>query len=317
MRLHDPKQLEDLLGSSAPSYRSVDALSHALSTCADLTVSGTFIWCLWLIDVIQALHFDLSVNVFTSRELWTTMPDSSLEFQLVYRALLDETTTHKALPKEVASPDDALLLLMAVVSDLIYLRGSLGQVVHKAASAKKQSARRNPFIPLSPHHELERIENVLSLALDKWHGRFSACLSPELAAFYHYCRMYIACDQLLNLSHSAGYNNTKSNLSSSNESSVSDKAVRHAWLVLDNAAARSQPLSEAGLCPMWLPINVFHAGLVVWAKQSLGRGRHEEEYGSAQMLLSFKLELDGMPWPCCREMSATLGRLMALSTTRK
>jgi len=33
-------------------------------------------------------------------------------------------------------------------------------------------------------------------------------------------------------------------------------------------------------------------------------------YGSTKVLLPFKIEIEGMPWPCCKEMAATLDRLM-------
>lgn len=245
------------------------------------------------------------------------MPDSPLEFQVVYRALLDDRAVQNELPAEVTSPDDALLLLMAVISDILYLRGSLGQVVHRMASADKKPARRNPFIPLSPHSELDRMETLLSVALDKWHGRFHTSVPPELVAFYHYCRMYLACKYLLDLPKIAGYRQQRSDSTSSTELEITERAAHHAWLVLDSAAGRSRPPSGDSLLQVWLPIVVFHASLVVWAKHSLGRARHGEGFGSAKILLAFKVELEGMPWPCCSQMAATLDRLMAGSTPQQ
>lgn len=245
------------------------------------------------------------------------MPDSPLEFQDVYHTLLDDRAVHNELPMEVTSPDDALLLLMAVVSDILYLRGSLGQVVRQAANASNKPTRRNPFVPLTPHSELDRMETVLSLALNKWHARFHTSAPPELMAFYHYCRMYLACKHLLDLPKIAGYRNERSDSISGNEFEFTERAVHHAWIVLDNAAGRSQQPSGDRLLPVWLPIVVFHAGLVVWAKHSLGRARHGEGYGSARILLAFKVELEGMPWPCCSQMAATLERLMAGSVPQQ
>lgn len=279
--------------------------------------SGAFIWCLWLLDIVQALHFDLTVNVFTSRELWTTMPSSSLAFQDVYRALLDDKTPQNNLSGEVTSHEDALLLLMALLSDLLYLRQSLGQVVRLAASTHTEPPGYNPFTPFTPRNELDHIETLLSLALDNWHARFHVSVTPELMAFYHYTRMYLSFDQLLSLPHIVGYRGLRSGSLSSNELSISDKTVREAWLVLDHVAARAQSPLEGSLCPVWLPVVVFHAGLVVWAKHNLGRVQGGEEYGSARILLVFKMELAAMPWPCCEEMAATLQRLIPTSTTRQ
>lgn len=236
------------------------------------------------------------------------MPGSALEFQEVYRDLLD-TTVDGLLPLRPTSQDDALVLLMAVLSDLLYLRRSIGQVVRMATFTNKPAPRENPNFPLSSHTELERMEYVLSHALDRWHLQFHTCAAPEIMAFYHYCRMYHACDRLLDLPSLAGHGEMNSQPPPNVDFLVPSETVRQAWLVLDSASMRSQQQSGDPLCPIWLPIIVFHAGLVVWAEHSFGREKRNGTYGGAKILLPFKIELDRMPWPCCRQMGATLGRL--------
>jgi hypothetical protein len=195
------------------------------------------------------------------------MPSSSLEFQDVYRTFLDDKTPQIFLAAALASQDDALLLLMAILSDLLYLRCSLGQVVRLATAKIRQTPRHNPFVPLSPHTELDRMESVLSLALDRWYETFHTRVPLEIMAFYHYCSMYLSCGQLLDFPQMAGYRPLKSEPNSKIDISVSGKAVRQAWLVLDNAAARPKPPSTDTLCPVWLPVMIFHAGLLVWASR--------------------------------------------------
>ncbi|KIV94442.1 hypothetical protein PV10_02209 [Exophiala mesophila] len=250
---------------------------------------------------------------FTSRELWTTMPCSNLDFQYVYRDLLD-TTVDGLLPLRPTSQDDALVLLMAVVSDLLYLRRSIGQVVQMAASTNKPAPRENPHFPLSAHAELERMEFVLSHALDRWHLQFHTSAAPEIMAFYHYCRMYRSCDRLLDLPALAGHGEMNTPPATKVDLSVSGETIRQAWLVLDGASMRSHQHSRDPLCPIWLPIVVFHAGLVVWAEHGFGREQNSTAYRGAKILLPFKIELERMPWPCCREMVATLSRLAAKPT---
>lgn len=239
------------------------------------------------------------------------MPGSKAEFQDVYRALIDARSPTIGPLLDVASHEDALLLLMALVSDLIYLRTSLGQSVCLDALQDKCSFRVNPFVPFSSHTELERMENTLSLGLDRWYLHFHDCVPPEIMAFYYYCRLYLTCRQVLSLASLAGYLETGPFPVSSHEFSASDDTARLAWLILDSAAARSQALSGDCLCPTWLPVVVFHAGLVLWAKHTFGGVQVRAQKGVGKMLLPFKMELEGMPWPCCEEMAATLERLMA------
>ena len=237
------------------------------------------------------------------------MPGSAAQFQDVYRTLLDDRTLHDQVAPSDFSKEDALLLLVALLSDLLYLRRSLGQVVHLAASIGKQPTQYNPFGAFSPHMELNHMSTILSRAMDKWHRWFHASTSPEIMAFYYYIRMHLSFNQILTLPQAAGYRGGDPAPGSGNRPSIPDKTVGEAWRVLDNAAGWSQRASADSLCPAWLPIAVFHAALVVWAHYA------RVEYGSARMLLAFKMELDGMTWPCCVEMAATLGRLIAASTS--
>lgn len=287
----------------------------------DVFNSGPLMWCLWLIDIVQALHFDLSIPLFTSRELSTSMPSSTIDFRVVYRLLLDDRILYKDhIPQQEFSQEDSLLLIMALLSDLLYLRCSLRKVAttpsktsFPAPSPLTQEAS-NPFTPFTPQVELDHMETTISLALEKWQRWFQGRTSSEFLALYHYIRMYLSFDQLLQLPKAAGYRRMAP-VSLDNNFSVSDQAVREAWKVLDCAAAVSQSLAADRLYPFWLPVIVFHAGLVIWARQSRANATGPPEYVSTRVLLAFKVELDAMPWPCCTEMSATLARLVSSSQT--
>ena len=313
MRFHDPVQLEGLLGSSASSYRfkPPPQCQTGLFVLTFL-ISGAFIWALWLADILHALRSDLSLNFFSSRELWTKMPCSPYEFQDIYRTLLDQNDNTRVLPADLTAPEDGFLLLMAMLSDLQILRRSLHQLLELGGNQRTKGHAHNPFVPLSPHTELDRMQSILRSALDRWHDKFRPHVPPEMMSFYHYCKLYATCDQLQMLPYLAG-NQTVTSRAAITQTKVviSDQSIRHAWLVLDTAAARSKPPASDHLCPVWLPIIVFHASLVVWAKQRLDSTEHSSGYGSRRMLVAFKIEIEGMPWPCCQEMAATLERLMA------
>lgn len=258
------------------------------------------------------------------------MPSNSSgsNFQETYHAFLEDKdlrtgtrdikTTFSSL-----SQDDAILILMAFLSDSLYIRRSIGQQVHVTDLTRNKKTGRNfhshnPFVPLAPHTETDRMQNIISSALDRWYATFntntvpSSSSPPGMMAFYYYCRLYISCPQILFLPRMVGYKSLHTPGNPSLDPSaftISDQSVQHAWRILNDAAARSK--SDI-LCPLWLPIFVFHASLVVWAKQQqqLGGTQHQNGYGSSRILLAFKVELEGMPWPCCREMSETLEQLM-------
>lgn len=287
----------------------------------DLVYSGPLMWCLWLIDIVQALHFDLSISLFTSREMSTSMPSATIDFQVVYRLLLDDRILYNDhIPQQQFSNEDSLLLVMALLSDLLYLRCSLREVAPTPSkmafptSSPLAQESSNPFRPFSHQMELDHMETTISLALDKWQRWFRGRTSSEVLALYHYIRMYLLFDQLLQLPKAAGYRGMAP-VSLDTSFSVSDQAVREAWKVLDCAAAVSQSLAPDRLYPFWLSVVVFHAGLVVWARQSHANATGPPEYASTRVLLAFKVELDAMPWPCCTEMAATLGRLVSSSQT--
>ena len=89
---------------------------------------------------------------------------------------------------------------------------------------------------------------------------------------------------------------------------IPEDTIGHAWHVLDHATAKTTSTGQE--CPIWLPLVLFYASLVVWAKVRLsdvGKGK----YGSLKLLFPFKLELSKMPWPCCTEMGSTLDLLMS------
>ena len=296
--MHDPAQLQGSLGHR------------------ELSARGSVMCCIWLTDILYALHIDLGVNSFSARELWTKMPSSPHQFQDIYQILVSGNEIQLPLPADLTAADDAVLLLIAIMSDLLYLKRSLPSVITlpRARQALNERFPSNPFIPFAPQTELNRLRSILNSALDNWALQFQSLVAPDILALYHYSRLHLACSDVLDLPRLAGYKPVSGTTTITHRNiNISDRAVRMAWLVLDSAAERSKEMSASSesLCSIWLPICVFHAALVVWAHQSLNSAQQEEERRSSKMLLlAFKVELESMTWPCCPEMAATLERLM-------
>ncbi|CAM1509684.1 Fc.00g000190.m01.CDS01 [Cosmosporella sp. VM-42] len=296
MLLHHPGQLEPGLRQRVSSY-------------------SPMLWSLWLWDVLHALHSNHALN-FSVSEVLSSMPSSTIPFQHVYRDLLQESSGSLPLLFAVdgtPTRDQAFLLLLAILSDLITVRRSLGGAENAVNPAELEIYKCNPFVPFSDHAELDTIQRQLSLALDRWHTKFEGSIGPDIVALHLYCKLYLCCPAMPNLHQAVQSQGAAfSHLIASGaflKTGVSDQSVNCAWALLDTVATR--PKSEESLCPAWMPIVIFHAALVVWAKVNVDKGGTRGGYGSIRALLAFKVELEAMHWPCCTNMAAVLERLMA------
>ena len=258
---------------------------------------STTVYAFWMADILMAL-LAYTPLTFSTCEMDIGLPHSP-DYKLsdAYCPLLQDTFS----TVEITSPDDALVLLMGLLSDVIYLQRSLGPM---RASAANQF---NPYVPLSPHTEFSRLRNTLRQALNQWIGAFQDT-PPAVKAFYHLCRLHLSQPDIASLVNEVGYLQPAKRLSFAGVT-VADEAVEHAWLILDTVAARSngRDIDESVSSP-WLPMSVFHAALVVWARQQWGNA-----YGSNRILLPFVVELSHMPWPCCERMCSTLNSLMEVN----
>lgn len=273
-------------------------------------------WCLWLNDILYGLHFDLAVTSFSSRELWTKMPCSNYEFQEQYQNLFRDSHSRSTLPSDMTACNDGFLLLMAILSDLLYLQRSLRPFAsssHDSPPAGRICSIKH-FVPLSPQSELRRMYDAISVALDQWVRHFQPHVSCDIMAFHFYCRLHLCCQRVLDLPRISGYRSSAGVTSITNlPFDVSDQAAGLAWLVLDSAVGRTTTTTTSTsdvLCPIWLPIVIFHAGLVVWAHQRCHDSQDGGNYRSRRVLTAFKVELETMPWPCCLAMATTLEHLM-------
>ncbi|KAL6241048.1 hypothetical protein RBB50_011951 [Rhinocladiella similis] len=280
----------------------------------NLRSRGIMVWCLWLNDILYGLNHDLAVTGFSSRELWTKMPCSNYEFQEQYQNLMRDSQSSWHLPSDMSASNDGFLLLMAIMSDLVYIQRALGPFAsssHRSPSAGQIIPTKH-FIPLSPQSEINKMHDTLSRALDKWIRHFQSHVSSDIMAFYFYIRLHLCCQRILDLPRMAGYGLTvDAPRATTHPPDVSDQAAGLAWQVLDSAVARNATSASEALCPIWLPIVVFHASLVVWAHQKSHDALDGRTYSSRRVLTAFKVELEAMPWPCCPTMVATLERLMA------
>lgn len=268
-----------------------------------------------LIDTLQAVHFNRASNYSTS-ELFIKMPCSDHPFRTVYNSLIHGY----ALPSDVKSDEDALLLLIAILNDIVYmLQCHLSmpyppsyQESNTSGLAESQiGPLRNPWAPLSLQSEFCRLGADLLAALSRWHVHFKDQVRNDILALYHFTELQLLCPDLGALYHVSGYaiqpdfasteaNNTK-------KLDISDKALDLAWLILEHSDISSEPAQER--LSVWLPIILFSSALVVWHKLQSTSSK-SRRYGTVSVLITFKNLIVNLPWPCCKPMVATLDRLM-------
>lgn len=292
-------------------YISCGFMSNCIHIHADRTCrQPSILWSLWLWDVLNALHSGDSLN-FAPHEVLLNMPSTTIPFREAYCYFIQEhiddvnITLHNINSN---SREQAILLLLAILSELIVIQRSLGAAVNVVSPAQKH----NPFVPFSRKSELARMQNRLSVALDRWQRFYEDTMSPDIVALFYYCRLCLDCPEMPSLPYLAQYElafPVKDSIVGPNEIVISQKSLRHAWTLLDTAAIC--PKVENELCAAWLPIIVFQASLVVWADISLAKQGQRGTQASTRALLAFQIELETMPWPCSAVMAATLHRIIS------
>lgn len=246
------------------------------------------------------------------------MPSSNHQFRTLYNSL----THGYSLPHDVRSREDGLLLLTMLLSDIIYIQRchfsiSTPSEPHGGVADRSPSDHmllRNPFAPLSSQSEYSRLSADLLAALSRWEQHFQRHVGSDILAFYYFVKLQLICPELGSLPRLAGYGRgstvggSQSNPSKHAEQiDIPDKAMDLAWLVLDHCDGNSQ--NPQRRLALWLPVILFLSALVVWRKLH-SQSFTDPKYGSLKVLGMYKDEIAKLPWPCCKEMTNTLDRLM-------
>ena len=245
----------------------------------------------------------------TPSELGFQLDATSSAFHRVYASLLHADSNFVPNLKSESQP---LLLLLAILSDSIAIQRSLSGLCRLGSSCSKAHPNTryapSPYHVLSPSTEFRRMKDQLSSALDKWKEIFGRGTGGNELALFHFCRLYLSCDELSTLPQLANYAPTvqrEGTYNAGGSVAIGDQAVAHAWAILENVDTNDQ----STICPIWSPIVVFYGALAIWARTQQQEGQ-STRFGSPKQVLAFKIELERMPWPCCGEMASTLDRLL-------
>lgn len=259
---------------------------------------------LLLLDMLQAARSGDS-PMYSTTELHMRMHGSDVSFRLAYSSIIHGY----ALPEEIKSREDALVLLTAIMSDSLYAQRTHFLVAENnlcGSSAASASSPRTPYLPLTAKSESARLSAVFEAALLRWHRQFERSAGSALLVLYYFAQLQQLCPGSWQLPAMAGHgvlHTTKIPEHLRRDHAIPEQAVETAWQILEHFDQCLQ--SPDGRLAIWLPMSLFMSALVVWRHISLDRSRR----GTLKMLDMFKIRLTELPWPCCTEMVRTLARL--------
>jgi hypothetical protein len=219
------------------------------------------------------------------------MSSTSYELYSVYDMAMFGPGT---LPADLSS-DNALLLLIALLADINTATTVFEPLVELvAADTNNQiiSNYSNPLLPFSLQNEATQAKKKLHGALDAWHRAYVTIIKPEVLALYYFSRLQLVFPNLQYLPILAGYyprvvRNTTPNsvlYKRIQRNLVGEsEALKYAWLILESCN------SGCEVTPVWFPITVFYASLVVWIMVILSG--ETRSHGSLKVLAVFKMEL--------------------------
>lgn len=274
-----------------------------------------------LIDLLRSIHYGIPPT-FARSELLSHSISSNDDCNITYSNIVLDSR----LPPPNSGLDGAFLTLIAVLSDIHTLSIVFHPLViaeqYKSeadGSAKSKSGIthfKNPYLPFSPENEQRQVNQKLQNALILWGQNYLGKVDNATTALFHFCKMYISLPSLPLLPDIAGYlpRSRDRDTIASHQRRIVDtdltgggsEALKHAWLILENVK------QSESLAPVWLPIALFYASLVVWRMiGSPAKSGQNGMHSSLLVLQLFKNELEQMRWPCCEVMAGTLKALMA------
>lgn len=269
-----------------------------------------------LIDVLRSVHYGLP-STLSAFELLTPTTLLNGELNSIYSCIVLDSR----LPPSDVSTDSTVLALVSILTDI----HTLSTVFHTLEAENSRpnkmdltlpadrafSVFNNPYLPFSPANENRRVNQKLHKALDLWGERYLGRVSKDIVALFYFSKMYLNLPSLRLLPIMAGYTpgHFKDQAANSYVMRVVDselcdgsEALKNAWIILENIE------TSEDVTPVWFPVILFYASLVVWRMISLQPG--PGTYGSIRVLHLFKSELEKMKWPCCGTMVKVLESLL-------
>lgn len=209
--------------------------------------------------------------------------------------------------------EDALLDLLSLLSD--FYTATLFSIPLASLSTAQDGQIYSHLglawngIPFTPIYEVHKTMQKLSEELKSWQAAKFDLISNQLKLLYHFCHLVSLVPQLPHLMALSGYSRSSPDLATfdtekqtrgSLDLPMYFTASPTSWKLLETSE-----LIPTDELPIWSPLSVFSAGLVIWARMKFTEPK-DQEMLSTRSLDPFQIELARMNFPCAEHMSMTL-----------
>ena len=264
-----------------------------------------------MIDLLRAIHFGQALTLASNEVLLPTSSQSLSSSVLPNQRSLSSVQS--------ADPLTTLLSTFADAYTAITVFGSLGQHNHSQEPRHLGLPDYHSYLLMTPEVELKELIDRLSKRLRLWGKQYIDVIPKDSLLLYYFCQLYLTFPCIPSLMLLSGYGSQvrRGNSAMAEEDKVKANVEEYkdalpiAWRLLE----LSKNIDDNYL-PVWAPLAVFSAGLVVWAESTfrieLGKGG-----GHVRLLDLFHQELTRMNMPCAQEMAKTVARMKQMAIGKR
>lgn len=258
-----------------------------------------------LIDLLRAIQHCQPTSFPTTLFLCTKRSSSSCRANGVKAFMTNQVRD---------GSEDSLISLLLMLADIHLVTNTFSplsmQHIH-VCETTGFTAGHMMHIPFTPEHEIRDLRKKLATSLQQWEQIHFDSASKDLLLLYHFCCLYNMLPSLQSLYTLANharmswsmYEHTAKKKYHVDDLPSYRAAMPIVWLILE--ASELLPSEEL---PIWSPISVFSAALVIWAIKEFGKDENASQW-TARSLSPFQRELTRMKFSGAQEMAAVLSKL--------
>jgi hypothetical protein len=210
--------------------------------------------------------------------------------------------------------EDSFISILSLLADVHLVTHVFGPLDIQASSiydSASQFPECQTQVPFTPGHEIQELRQKMSSSLVEWKNSHIESTTNDVLLLYYFCRLYSLVPSLQSLFALSGYAKPSTSIPDGERekarASAALSSYRNAMSTVWQILGISE-LMEPKELPIWAPLSVFSAGLVIWACKEFARPDDVDSW-SARSLNPFQEELARMNFSGAKEMSVILAKL--------